>query len=205
MKGKIIKVKLKVEGISPLLMCNVRMANKNDPYKIELDRLLDKKDKKESDKDLIIKTEWMGRMYHNQEKTKVVMPSDNFVSSGWMGAKKSKNGPSFMSAISILESEIPLLFPHANKVKDLNELYQYKRYVDQRLVSQQRNVKILRTRPIFREWSFEVDVTIDTNIFKLEKVLESFYDAGTLVGLGDFRPSQSHPGPYGKYMVDVMS
>jgi hypothetical protein len=133
----------------------------------------------------------------------MVMPSDNIISCGWGGAKKSKNGPSFMAAVSITEALIPLGYPDAKKVKSLDELYELKKYVDKRLVTQNK-AKILRTRPIFRQWSLEFDVTVDTNLFSLDAFHEAMYNAGTLVGLGDFCPRQSHPGSYGKFEIEVI-
>jgi hypothetical protein len=48
--------------------------------------------------------------------------------------------------------------------------------------------KVMRTRPIFREWSALVEMQYDPDVLNLREVEEIVVDAGKLVGIGDWRP-----------------
>lgn len=59
--------------------------------------------------------------------------------------------------------------------------------------------RILAHRPIFDDWKLEFEVKLDTSICGEKLLRHIIDDAGSRIGLGDFRPSTK--GPYGKFVV----
>lgn len=55
-------------------------------------------------------------------------------------------------------------------------------------------------RPRFKEWAFEVTIEVDESEINIAKIKELFKRAGTMVGLGDFRPSCN--GQFGRFRVE---
>jgi hypothetical protein len=58
--------------------------------------------------------------------------------------------------------------------------------------------KVMRTRPIFRNWSINAIAQYDPDVLNLRDVEEIASDAGKLVGLGDWRPK------HGRFEAEVM-
>jgi hypothetical protein len=58
--------------------------------------------------------------------------------------------------------------------------------------------KVMRTRPIFRNWSINAIAQYDPDVLNLRDVEEIATDAGKLVGLGDWRPK------HGRFEAEVM-
>lgn len=54
-------------------------------------------------------------------------------------------------------------------------------------------------RPEFTEWEFDVFVTVNADEIKPNIIKDVFETAGSMIGLGDFRPSCG--GPYGCFAV----
>jgi hypothetical protein len=48
--------------------------------------------------------------------------------------------------------------------------------------------KIMRYRPIFRNWSLSATVMVNEDVVNLNEVKKALVDAGNLIGLGDYRP-----------------
>ena len=59
--------------------------------------------------------------------------------------------------------------------------------------------RILAHRPMFDDWALEFTVKLDTSILGAKLFRQVVDDAGSRIGLGDFRPSTK--GPYGRYVV----
>jgi hypothetical protein len=60
--------------------------------------------------------------------------------------------------------------------------------------------RILAHRPMFDDWKLEFTVHLDTSIMGPGVLRQIVDDAGSRIGLGDFRPSKK--GPYGRFRVD---
>ncbi|MGB1100682.1 MAG: hypothetical protein ACPGYS_07215, partial [Flavobacteriales bacterium] len=58
--------------------------------------------------------------------------------------------------------------------------------------------RTMRCRPIFRQWSIDVDVKYNPDLIDRSDVLKSMCDAGQQCGLGDFRPK------FGRFEVEVL-
>ena len=59
--------------------------------------------------------------------------------------------------------------------------------------------RILVHRPMFDDWRLEFIIRLETHICGIKLLRQIVNDAGTRIGLGDYRPSTK--GPYGRYSV----
>lgn len=64
------------------------------------------------------------------------------------------------------------------------------------------NGRIPRSRAKLPEWMMEVPVDYDKNLLALEAINELLNRAGTLIGLGDYRPATGG-GPFGRFTGEV--
>jgi hypothetical protein len=60
--------------------------------------------------------------------------------------------------------------------------------------------RILRHRPMFDDWRITFQLQVDTELVDEKTVRKIVDDAGSLVGVGDFRPARK--GPYGRFRID---
>jgi hypothetical protein len=61
--------------------------------------------------------------------------------------------------------------------------------------------KVMRTRPIFNEWSATFTLCMDSEVVDLPTVRQSLEAAGRLVGVGDWRPGAPKGGSYGRFVI----
>lgn len=59
--------------------------------------------------------------------------------------------------------------------------------------------KIMRYRPRWDEWSARFDLSIESDILTVEDSHMLLTEAGTIIGIGDFRPEKR--GPFGRFRV----
>lgn len=59
--------------------------------------------------------------------------------------------------------------------------------------------RIMVHRPMFDDWALEFAATLDERILNIKLLRQIIDDAGSRIGLGDFRPARK--GPYGRYSI----
>jgi hypothetical protein len=187
-------LKVKITGISPLLMHSDRGANKLDPLVRAHKELTSKKKKTEEDDAAIAKSEYMLALYLGKNN-QPVMPTQNIRATIIEGARQNKRGKDIESGTIILESSVPLEYKGP---KDPEKLFQTPEFVDARGVVVQR-ARIMRYRPCFPEWSCQVEINYDPAKIDEADLLLSLENAGKYVGLGDFRPGKK--GTFGRFEV----
>ena len=176
-------VKVKIEGIAPLLMHNGLLADPTNPFVIETKALTAKGKKKTlEDQANIDLNSWMGGLY--EKDGKIIVPGLVLDATIVGGAKKTRNGKDVQCGVSVYDDPI-LHFPDMNK--SIEWLYESGKYMDRRMAVVDRK-RIARVRPRFNEWSLSFTAHYDNEIVD-EKQLLTFIDtAGQFVGLCDFRP-----------------
>jgi hypothetical protein len=60
------------------------------------------------------------------------------------------------------------------------------------------NSRVMRTRPIFRQWAIEFAAEFDDEQINADQLIKAAQDAGRMVGLCDYRPK------YGRFSVEVL-
>lgn len=187
----------KITGVAPLIMHNSRLVDPFDPFNREKGRLAKGKAKKTDEgQDAIGRVEWCGGLYHSEgdveigdgevvwgNDMRVILPANNLHACIIDGAKASKLGKVVKAGV-IVPSDAPLEY---DGPKDLNVLMRDPRFISRKAVKQQMS-KIMRTRPIFRQWSASFVVEYNPEVINADQVLEALVQAGRTCGIGDWKP-----------------
>jgi hypothetical protein len=89
---------------------------------------------------------------------------------------------------------VPLI--HAGP-KDKDKLYADPRFTLRKGVAVQKS-RIIRIRPMIPTgWTMQFTIEFDENIVNPKNLTKAMQDAGSLVGLGDWRPK------FGRFLVEV--
>lgn len=183
-------MKMKFTGVSPIMFHNERLANPTHPMTRELKKLTLVKKKTDDVLEQIKWLEWRCGFYENDGVP--VVPADNVLAVGLNGAKKMKLGRQFSAAV--IETEPFFVLGHKGP-KTIDKLEHDERFCDYRtvVVSQRR---MMRARPIFREWWLQVGVQFDPELMQESEVLRSYEIGGEQIGLCERRPR------YGRFLVE---
>lgn len=192
-------IKIEIQGTTPLLQHNVRLSNPMDPHAKALSEAVSayKKDKTDVSFNNQAHIEWTGGLYHN-ERIGVYVPSSWIMGSFARGGViYGKKGTAVKQALIISDMEIQLLH---NGPKTLDELWADDRFHDIRAAGVGRN-KVQRCRPAFPVWGLVTEAYLDDSVLDL-KVLQVIAEkAGSLAGIGDYRPEKS--GTFGRYTAKI--
>jgi hypothetical protein len=165
-------ISFNIEGISPLLMHNGQLANPLNPLVKQMKSLTG-----------LSRLEFRAGLYLSPSG-QVEIPSEVLESCLIEGAKKSKLGKQFKSAIAIMQNS-PLDYGEQLTVDELWE--RNEEFADVRGVKVGTS-RIMRTRPIFRVWGLEFEVSFNADLVNPEQIMLAVDDAGAQVGLCDYRP-----------------
>lgn len=188
-------VKLRLTGTAPLLMHNGRAA---DPLSPEAKALVaagsKKKGKTDDDHAVLAKAEWKSGLYLD-DAGNVCLPSEAIHAAIVAGARSEKLGKDFNKAILITEDMPKLKYTGP---RDLDKLYADGNYVDRRPVKVGQQ-KVARTRPIFKDWSIDVEITYAPEVIAdAANIVRLAQYAGKFVGVGDYRPK------FGRFEVETL-
>jgi hypothetical protein len=209
-------ITIKVTGMSELLMHNSRLVNPMDPATKELKSAHSEWKRTGSDEAFyeMARAEFYGGIYHYEAEGTLIgpyWPTEAFHAClKYAGAKVVKKGrttfKNFVAAALIPgESDInPLTYAGSRRgqpvPRGLAELWAdpHFRFMKPVRVG---GSQIVRTRPVFRSWAFEVPFTLDTEVLDLADLERILAVAGQVVGLGDWRPEKS--GRRGRFTAVV--
>jgi hypothetical protein len=187
-------IKVKWTGIRPLVMHNGLMADPTNPLVRRIKEITSKGSKKLTDADYEERDrlEWDAGLYWDT-KDGLIMPSDNIERCIQLGAQKSRIGKDVQAAVFCATPHA--VINHAGP-KDKDKLYADPRYTLRKGVAVQKS-RIIRIRPMIpTEWSMTFDIEFDEGIVNPKNLLKAMADAGSLVGIGDWRPK------FGRFLVE---
>jgi hypothetical protein len=84
----------------------------------------------------------------------------------------------------MVPANAPLIYPGPQSI---DEMWESGRFIHKAGVKIQRN-KIIRTRPMFKEWSADIEIHYLQTLLNDNEIKQFVETAGQLVGLGDWRP-----------------
>lgn len=177
------QLNLKIVGKAPLLMHSDRFANPLDPLTKAHKELTGKRKKTDEDQTAIARSEFIGGCYWNK-RSGFFIPAQNLDSCLISAAKLQKLGVKFKQGVQVLEDELPLL---ESLPASPEKLWSDSDFIDARGVKVGQ-AKIIRYRPIFRAWSLNATVLFNEEVVNESEVKKAIEDAGSLIGLGDYRP-----------------
>jgi hypothetical protein len=172
-----------IEGIAPLLMHNGQLANPLNPLVKQMKALTGQRKKTDEVHAELSRLEFRAGLYVSPDGI-IEIPSEVIESCLIEGAKKSKLGKQFKSSIAVMENA-PLDYGEKLTVDQLWE--RNEEFADVRGVKVGTS-RVMRTRPIFRNWRLEFDVSYNADLVNPEQIMLAVSDAGTQVGLCDYRP-----------------
>lgn len=181
---ELIDVRYKLTGIAPLIMHNGQLANPLNPLVKRIRTYTSKKKKVDSDYEEIARLEWTGSLYVDEEDD-LCIPADNFDKMLVRAAMKSKQGNDVKIAAFAMEDS--KLLVSGKKINAPESLFADSNFVKVAIKCVQK-ARVVRTRPIFRDWSCTVLFQLDKSAMNLENLDQLMNVAGRRIGLCEERP-----------------
>lgn len=177
----------------PLLMHNARLSNPLDPAAKAIKKVSAKRNKTDEDHQEMAHLEFIGSMYYDKDAGPYI-PADNVWRCLYDAAKKSKRGPKVKEGVLITTDVNPL--GGFGRVREVEKLWADEnfRHFASAKVGQ---VRVTRCRPVFRQWAVDAEGVLDTNVLDFSELEQIAETAGSLIGLGDWRPR------YGRFAATV--
>ena len=186
-------VRFEFKGKTPLLMHAPTTIDPTSADAQWISELSKKRGKDTDDITELSRREWMVNAYRMAGR--LYYPIDNIHSCLYAAAKRFKEGPVFVGSFIVQDCEfvcdMPADFNEAWKIS--NDPDDERSWVDRRPVKVGTS-RLMRTRPIFKEWSMKVSFMTTVDVGQWERWLET---AGTSIGLGDYRPQKG--GLFGQF------
>lgn len=182
MKG----LEIEIEGIMPLLMNNGIMCDSENEYVRRIAELTPKGSRKPTDEQLAERRRLTlkGSMYFDKELGPYI-PSENIEACIRQGAAKNRKGRNVLSGLSLIELKCPLDYEGPN---DQEEIINDERFIDRRPVIKGKG-RVIGYRVRFKEgWRLRFTLRYDEDIIGKNDIKKAIEAAGSVVGLGDFRP-----------------
>ena len=184
-----------IKGIAPLLQHSGRLNDKRDPFALELSRCV-KLGKKADEWALRSEdVEWCGGLYHSgtaeiqdgtvtwSDDARVIVPADNLWACIVEGATVCKMGTAMKAAL-LIDDDAELQYDGPRDINALSALPAFR---------SRKRVKVgqagvMRTRPLFRNWSLTFIASIETDQIDPDALRAALTDAGLRKGLCDWTP-----------------
>ena len=176
--------RITLEGTGPLLMHNARLSNPLDPAAKAIKKVSGKRNKTDDDHAEMAHLEFIGSLYHDPDAGPYI-PADNIWRCLYDAAKKSKRGPKVKEGVLITTDVNPIA--GYGGPRDAEKLWADEnfRHFASAKVGQ---VRVTRCRPMFRTWKVEAEGILDANVLDFAELEQIAETAGSLIGLGDWRP-----------------
>lgn len=195
-----MEIRITLVGTSPLLMHNQRLSDPLDPYAKALKAISAKRVKTDEDHMEMSKLEFEGGLYFDPDFGPYI-PGVNIQRSLVEGARITKRGKDVDRGLLVLDSRCKLEYDGPRTIEGLYNNGD-EEYVS-RMSAKVGQVRVMRTRPKFETWGVECYAEMDLGQLNYEDLCAIAETAGKLAGLGDYRPSSPHGGPYGRYDAKV--
>lgn len=173
---------LEMTGVAALLMHSARLSDPLDEMTRALARITGKRKKTDEDRIEAGRLEHMGSLYLSDLGPYI--PGANVEAALFRGASKHKLMSTLKGALLIPEEVNPLVY---RGPRDAAGLWADKQYVH-RVSAKVGQSRVVRTRPIFPQWSLEVEGLLDTEQVDQDSFEMIAGTTGQLIGLGDWRP-----------------
>ncbi len=171
----------RIIGVSPLVMHNGQLANPLNRFAKDIKQISRKRNKTDADLEELARLEWLGALYlFKGEPCLTGELIEGCIIRGAATKKRSKQAKAGVLCLGAF----PLLYEGP---RDPLELWKHEAF---RLQAGVRvgGSRIIRTRPVFSEWSAQVEVRFNPSLLNAAEILEFLKAAGELEGIGDWRP-----------------
>lgn len=199
----LIQTTLSCQGITPLLMHNVRMVDPLDPIKKQLDEKTSLVDKSDEIHEEISRLEFMGGIYF-AEGVGPYLPSLMLKAAITKAGGMVRLGTKVTRGVLIEQPQMRLEYEGP---RDLLELFADKRFVHRAAAKTggRGGGRVMRTRPVFTEWSVTASIILDTAQLGYDQLIKLTEEAGRYHGVGDWRPEHGRFTVTATDPVEVMA
>lgn len=176
------KLSFQIQGVAPLLMHAANTVDPLNPHKKALDEVSRKKKKTEADHLRMAEIEFKAGLYLDKKKGPVLTP-DVILATLVSSAKKDRRGNDAKAGI-FCDEAAQLQY---DGPRDADKLWADENF---RLRCPVRvgAARVMRTRPMFKEWAAMLVITFDDAIFNESDIKAMVVKAGEEVGFCDWRP-----------------
>jgi len=190
-----INAQIKITGVTALLMHSDQLADPLWDGTKAMKRISSKRTKTDADHESMAEMEFRSALYLDADGA-VAIPYRNIVKCLIEGARITKSGAKVERGLAAMGTDFTLTYPGSPLTPA--DLYSRKEFVSRMSVKvgQQR---VMRVRPMFRQWGLTVDVMTDPAVLGIEELADIAMNAGQMVGLGDYRKG----GGFGRFNASV--
>ena len=190
------KLKIKMNGLSPILMNNPQGVNPLNPLVLKKKALTGlptkQRDTEEnliacSDLDWEIGVYWDGNIG-------LYVPNECLIGTLVDGAKMGRNGATIKKACHVCDSIVPL---DIGEVQNYDKMLHDMRFRDVRSVVIKR-ARVKKTRPRFNTWRCEFTLLYDEALVDVPMIATAYENAGKYCGIFDNRKNG-----YGRYTTSI--
>jgi hypothetical protein len=198
-KRKMKTMRVRWTGVRPLLMSNGELVDHLNPIVMAKRVIQEKGSKKltEADHEQLLWLGWRGGLYWHEE-IGLYIPSDNIEKCIKEGAMKSKLGKQAEAACFVAEPLVKIACD--GQAKSPEALYKQERFRFRKAVRTPPRTggRVMTERPMIPTgWGIEFTIEYDEHVIDAKDLIKAMINAGTLVGLGDWRPK------FGRFTVEV--
>lgn len=176
-------LKLKITGTAPLMMHSDKLANPLDPATKAHKELTSVRKKSDDLHEAIARSEFIAGAYWDKG-VGFYVPGANFDATFLAGAKLARLGTHWKRGALVVTDKVKLMHDGPTTPE---KLWENPAFVDCRGVKVG-SAKIMRYRPIFREWAAEMEVALNTEVLSISEAKKAIEDAGALIGTCEYRP-----------------
>jgi hypothetical protein len=187
-----MKVRLELKGEAPLLMHNAAGADPLNPLVKEMKKITSKRVKTDEDLEAIARLEYEVSLYH-VEGLGPVVPGAMIERCLVVGGRITRAGKNVERGLFVLDNESPLIYRGPRSIEELWQDPSFRLMAPVTVSGR----KVMRCRPMFREWAVEVNAEVDATVLNLQDLRGIADHAGTMAGLGDWRPR------YGRFAATI--
>ena len=187
-------LRFRITGVSPLILHNGLLADPLYEFSKRIKKVASLRKKTEADLEEMARLEFLGGLYLKDGEPCIPGEMIEAALAGKGGAaRNNKSGA---------QAAAGLFVPNASKIeydgpKDPLELWKEGRFRF-RVPATVGQSKVMRTRPIFEQWSAMVEVHYNPELVDRDRIVDWMVQAGAEVGIGDWRPR------FGRFTVELL-
>lgn len=179
-----------IKGVSPIVMHNEQLSDPLNKWSKAVREISKKRVKTDDDLVEMSCREWMGGLYYD-ESIGVHVPERCIEAMLRDAAKKSKRGKDVVSGMIVTD---PAALVYSGP-RNPDGLWASGKFLLRASVGCQA-ARVIRSRPIFREWGLSFTVNYDETVLDASDIDGFLELAGRLIGLLDWRPK------HGRFIVE---
>ncbi len=179
-------------GTTALLMHNIRLADTLDPIAKKLKKISSKRTKTDDDHAELAQIEFLGGLYLDPDVGPYI-PGENIQKCLVLAGRINKLGKNVERGVFIDTDVNPLAY---NGPRDAEALWADENFRHRSAV-RVGTARVMRSRPMFRQWKCQAHGLLDTNQLNLDDLRSITVNAGAMIGIGDWRPR------FGRFTAEI--